>query len=167
MFKGWRRPEKGFFDEFERQFEEMNELMSRVIQSTGKEPLVYGFSLQVGPDGIPHIERFGNVTPMDVSAGVNAGVREPFTSSMIDKENNELRITAEMPGIQKEEIQVSATEDEVTINADSERKYNKKLKTACPVDPDSAKAKYNNGILEVTFKLKEPLKPKGKKITIE
>lgn len=163
MFKGWRRPEKGFFDEFERQFEEMNELMNRVIQSTGKEPLVYGFSLQVGPDGIPHIERFGNVTPMDAGAGV----REPFTSSIVDEENNELRITAEMPGIQKEEIQVNATEDEVTINADGERKYSKKLKTACPVDPDSAKAKYNNGILEVTFKLKEPLKPKGKKITIE
>ncbi|HEY9246028.1 MAG TPA: Hsp20/alpha crystallin family protein, partial [Candidatus Methanoperedens sp.] len=61
MFRGYRRPDKGFFDEFERQIEEMNQLMTQMMQSMGSEPLVYGFSLQFGPDGIPHIERFGNV----------------------------------------------------------------------------------------------------------
>ncbi len=162
MFRGWKTPEKDFFEEFEKQFEEMNELMNRMMQSMSKEPLVYGFSLQVGPDGVPHVERLGNVSPMDVT-----GVREQFTSSIVDEKNEELKITAEMPGIQKEEIQVNATEDEVTIRADGERKYFKKLRTASPVDPDSAKAKYNNGVLEVTFKLKEPMKPKGRTITIE
>lgn len=163
MFRGWKTPEKDFFEEFEKQFEEMNELMNRMMQSISKEPLVYGFSLQVGPDGVPHVERFGNVRPMDVT-GV---IREPFTSSFVDEKSEELKITAEMPGIQKEEVQVNATEDEITISADGERKYFKKLKTTCPVDPDSAKAKYNNGVLEVTFKLKEPAKPKGRTITIE
>lgn len=163
MFRGWRRPEKGFFDEFGKEFEEMNEMITSMMQSIGKEPLIYGFSLQVGPDGVPHIERFGNVRPMDISGSV----REPFTNSIIDDRNNELKITAEMPGIQKEEIQVSAAEDEVTIRADGERKYYKNLTTSCPVDPDSATAKYNNGVLELTFKLKEPLKPKGKTVKVE
>jgi HSP20 family protein len=165
MFRGWKRPEKGFFDEMERQFEEMDKLMTQMMQSMGREPLVYGFSLQVGPDGVPHIERFGNVRPMDVSGSGN--VREPFTSSILDDKNNELKITAEMPGIRKEEIQVNAAEDEITIKADGERKYYKNLKTPSLIDPESASAKYNNGVLEVTFKLKEPVKQKGRTIKIE
>jgi len=48
MFKDWRRTEKGFFDEFEREFEQMNELMNHIMTSRGKEPQVYGFSVQVG-----------------------------------------------------------------------------------------------------------------------
>ncbi len=163
MFKGWKRPDHGFFDEIERQFEEMDKLMTQMVQSMGREPLVYGFSLQVSPDGIPHVERFGNVRPMDVSGNV----REPFISSILDDKNMELKITAEMPGIQKEEIQVNAAEDEITIKADGERKYYKNLKAPSLIDPDSAKAKYNNGVLEVTFKLKEPVKQKGRTIKIE
>lgn len=163
MFRGWKRPEKGFFEEFEREIGDMNESISRMMRSLGEEPLVYGFSLQVGPDGVPHVEHFGNVRPM--SGGES--LREPFTSSMIDDKNNELNITVEMPGIQKEDIEVNATENDVTIRAEGERKYYKSLKTSVPVDPDSAKAKYNNGVLEVTFKLKEPAKPKGKAVKIE
>ncbi len=160
MFRGWRRPEK---DEFEKEFGEMNELINRMMQSIGKEPLIYGFSLQVGPDGVPHVEHFGNTRPMDIGGNV----REPFTSSIIDESKNELKITAEMPGIQKENIQINATEDEVVIRAEGERNYYKNVKTICPVDPDSAKAKYNNGVLEVTLKLKEPMKQKGKTVKIE
>jgi HSP20 family protein len=163
MFRGWKRPERGFFEEFEKELEDMNESINRMMRSIGEEPLVYGFSLQVGPDGVPHVQRFGNVMP--VVGGEN--VREPFTTSMIDEKSNEFKITVEMPGIQKEDIEVNATEDEVAIKAEGERKYYKKVRTPAPVDPDSAKAKYNNGVLEVTFGLKEPSKPKGKPIKIE
>ncbi|MBU4491699.1 MAG: Hsp20/alpha crystallin family protein [Euryarchaeota archaeon] len=165
MFRGWRRPEKGFFEELE----EMNELINRVMHSSG-EPKVFGFSMQVGPDGVPHVERFGNVMPAgnELSARETEHAREPFTSSMIDEKNNELNITAEMPGIKKEYIELNATETEVIIKADSEgRKYYKSVNTPCPVDPDSARAKYNNGVLEVTLKLKEAPKPKGKTVKIE
>lgn len=170
MFRRWGRPDKGFFDEFEKEIEEMNQLIDRMMRLTDSEPLVYGFSMQVGPDGVPHVRHFGNVSPPE---GLNVGepeqnAREPYTSSIIDEKNNELNITAEMPGIRKEDIELNTTEHEVAIKADSEgRKYYKSVNTPCPVDPDSAKAKYNNGVLEVTFKLKENLKPKGKVIKIE
>ncbi|KCZ72075.1 molecular chaperone (small heat shock protein) [Candidatus Methanoperedens nitroreducens] len=163
MFRDWRRPARGFFDEFEKEIEEMNESVNRMMRSLGDKPLVYGFSLQVGPDGVPHVEHFGNVRP----TGRGEDMREPFTSSMIDEKNNEFRITVEMPGVQKENIEVNATENEVMIKADGERKYYKRVKTPIDVDPDSAKAKYNNGILEVTFKFKEPSKQKGKTVKIE
>ncbi len=166
----WRKPEKGFFEEFEREMEEMNRLIESMMRSAGSEPLVYGFSVHVGPDGVPHMEHFGNVRPTpELNAGKNErDVREPFTSSMIDEKSNELRITAEMPGIKKEDIVLESTENEVVIKAEGEgRKYYKSINTPCPVDTESVTAKYNNGVLEVTLKRKETTKPKGKVIKIE
>jgi HSP20 family protein len=164
MFKDWKRTDKGFFNEFEKEMEQINDLMNHMMQSIGKEPQVYGFSMQVGPDGIPHIERFGNVAPL----GKDSDVREPFTSSMIDEKNNEFNITAEMPGINKEDIELNATENEVVIKANSAaRKYYKLIPATSPIDPESASAKYNNGVLEVTLKFKESKKPQGKNIKIE
>jgi len=164
MFKDWRRTDKSFFNEFEKEMEQINELMNRMMESMEKEPQVYGFSMQVGPDGIPHIERFGNVVPV----GKDRDVREPFTSSMIDEKNNEFNITAEMPGINREDIELNATENEVVIKANSAaRKYYKFIPAASPIDPESASAKYNNGVLEVTLKLKGEKKPQGRNIKIE
>ncbi len=163
MFRGHRRHDKWGFDEVERMIEELNHAINQMMRSLSNEPLVYGFSVQVGPDGIPHVEHFGNVR-----AGEKENVREPFTSSIVDEKSNELKITAEMPGVEKKDIEVNATENEVIISAESyDRKYYKKIKTPCSVDPDSATGKYNNGVLEVTLKLKEPIKPKGKTIKIE
>lgn len=164
MERDWRKTEKGFFNEFEKEMEQMNDLVNRMMQSMGKEPQVYGFSMQIGPDGIPHVERFGNVSPV----GKDRDVREPFTSALIDEKNKEFNITAEMPGISKEDIELNATEKEVVIKADSNaRKYYKFIKTPVPVDPDSAAAKYNNGVLEVTFKFKDKKEPDVKSIKIE
>ena len=164
MERDWRRNEKGFFGEFEREIEQMNELINRMMQSMGKEPQVYGFSMQVGPDGVPHFERFGNLIPL----GKESDVREPFTTSFMDEKNKQFNITAEMRGIKKEEIELNATEEEVIIKANNDaRKYYKFLKTPCPVDPESAAAKYNNGILEVTFSFKDMKKQDGKSIKIE
>lgn len=166
MFR-WRKTEKGFFEEFEREMEEMNQLIESMMRSTGSEPLVYGFSVHIGTDGVPHTEHFGNVGPVHSLRGEES-VREPFTSSIIDEKNNELNITAEMPGIKKEDIMLDATENEVVIKAQGEgRKYYKSVDTPCPVDTGSAQAKYNNGVLEVTLKLKETPKPEGKTIKIE
>ena len=164
MFKNWRKTEKGMFDELEKEFEQMNELMSHMMTQFGKEPQVYGFSVQVGPEGVPHVERFGNLLPV----GKDSDVREPFASSIVNEKDNELNITAEMPGIEKNDIEVNATESEIVIKAEgSGRKYYKSIAAPSPVDPDSARAKYNNGVLEVTLRLKESNKPKGKKIDIE
>ncbi|PKL52862.1 MAG: hypothetical protein CVV36_10185 [Candidatus Methanoperedenaceae archaeon HGW-Methanoperedenaceae-1] len=87
---------------------------------------------------------------------------------VVDEKKNELYITAEMPGVEKEDIEVSATENEVLIKAGhGERKYNKTVKTPGEVEPDSATAKYNNGVLEVTLRLKTFMKPEGKSVKVE
>jgi HSP20 family protein len=173
MFEGWKRTDKGIFEEFEKQIEEMNELMEKMMHETGKEPLVYGYSMHIGPDGIPHVEQFGNMRQdgleqMDGFPGPkDQDVREPFASSIIDENNKELCITVEMPGVRKEDIELNATENQLVIKTDSNgRKYFKTI-TIPPVVPDSAGAKYNNGVLEITLKLKGSRKPEGKTVKIE
>jgi HSP20 family protein len=166
-----RRQEKGLFEEMEQMMENMNEAMGHMMHPIGKEPQVFGYSMQVGPDGIPHMEYFGNVQPetgeLTPPSG-EPGIRDPFTSIVVDEKKNELYITAEMPGVEKEDIEVSATENEVLIKAGhGERKYNKTVKTPGEVEPDSATAKYNNGVLEVTLRLKTFMKPEGKSVKVE
>ncbi len=164
MERDWRRNNKRFFNEFEKEIEQIDELVKSMMQSMGKEPHVYGFSINVGPDGIPHIERFGNMMPF----GKEGDVREPFTSSIIDEKNDELKITAEMPGVNKEDIELNVAENEVVIKTETEnRKYCKYIPLQTLVDPEKASAKYNNGVLEITIKLKESKKPEGKSIKID
>ncbi|MCZ7382154.1 MAG: Hsp20/alpha crystallin family protein [Candidatus Methanoperedens sp.] len=174
MFEGWKRTDKGIFEEFEKQMEEMNELMEKMMHEAGREPLVYGYSMHIGPDGIPHVEQFGNVRQdgLPQTGGLQApkeqDVREPFASSIIDEKNKELCITVEMPGVRKEDIELNATENQLVIKADSNgRKYFKTITNPSPVVPDSAGAKYNNGVLEITLKLKGRRKPEGKAVKIE
>ena len=64
-------------------------------------------------------------------------------------------VTAEMPGVDKEDIQVNLADEYVTIHAE---KGDKKYHIDIPVNVgvrDSAKAAYTNGILELKIKLKE------------
>jgi len=152
------------FRDFEDEFKEIDRMLNRMLEASreSREPLIYGFSMHVGPDGVPQIEHFGNVRPE-----IPEGTREPFTSTIVDDKANEVRVTAEMPGVGKSDIELNATDSGLTIKVDKgDRKYYKDVALPAAVNPDSAAAKYNNGVLEVTLKLKEK-KPKGKTVKIE
>jgi HSP20 family protein len=85
----------------------------------------------------------------------------------LNEKENTLTITAEMPGLDKENIQVNLAGKYVSIHAE---KGDKKYHTDIPLNveiADSAKAIYTNGILELKIKLKEASKPKGKAIKVE
>jgi HSP20 family protein len=169
MFREWKNNDMGVFEDIEKEIEEMNKIMNKMMNSIDSSPGVYGFSLQVGPDGVQHMERFGNIKPAISGLGeiTEVNVREPFVSSIVDEKNNVLNVTAEMPGLQKRDIELSATENEVIIKTTGKRKYYKVIPAPCPVNPDSAKAKYNNGLLELTLELMDAIKPDGKSINIE
>jgi HSP20 family protein len=60
-----------------------------------------------------------------------------------------------MPGVNKEDINVTVNANAMTISVDREdRGYFKKLELPGIVDPKGARSTYNNGILEVTIPLK-------------
>lgn len=164
---------KGIFDEFFREFEEMDKVFDSLFEGFRRgevkgleEPLYYGISIHVGPEGVPKVTHFGNIRP-ELTGEVHGDEREPFTDVITDEKTGEVIVTLEMPGIKKEDIELETGEDFLTVSAESEkRKYHKKVRLDEKIKPDTAKAKYNNGVLEIKAKLQKPLK-KGKKIKVD
>ena len=170
----WSRRWRRIFEEMEREFEEIERMMSEMLRdiTEGAEyvrgPYVYGFSVTIGPDGRPVIRRFGNVRPPVIEEEREKSYREPFIDVITDEKENVVKVIAEMPGVSKDKISIEATEREVRITAENgDRRYKTKVDLPVEVDPKSAKARYNNGILEITFKPKEPIKEEGTKIKVE
>ena len=65
-------------------------------------------------------------------------------------------IEMELPGIKKEDIKVEATEESAVITAEREdKRYRAEVGLRSPVRPESGKAEYRNGMLEISFSLKD------------
>lgn len=164
------------WDDFDREFSEMNRMMDRMFaQMRGFDwshvppdrPIYYGVSVNVGPDGVPRVEQFGNVHPQE--GLLEEGAREPFVTSFLDEDKRQVRVTAEMPGVDKDRIHVEVRDNELTVGAEgNDRKYAKTLRLQVPVREDSARAHYNNGVLEITLDLAKREKPaKGRPVKVE
>jgi HSP20 family protein len=174
--RGYTDPFGSIFDDFDKEFLDIENTIERMfrnfrtwnpsdVQVSG--PYYYGFSVTVGPDGKPKVREFGNVRPGLRGALEVGGYREPFVDTVLDEKGETLKLIAEMPGINKEDIKLEATERNVSIEAErGERKYRTNVPLPYEIEPSSASASFNNGVLEVKLKLKQPEKPKGKKISI-
>jgi HSP20 family protein len=205
---------RDFDDQFRRMRSYMDAMMEKAasgeLKDTGEGgPFVYGWSMRVGPDGVPHVQTFGNVKPQAMRGGKPMplglegarreaqgaggegaravaqgagddygtgeacppgamgvpGVREPLTD--ICEGEKEITITAEMPGIEKDQIELETGDDFLVIKVEKgNRKYFKELPLDVKIAPGSARAKYNNGVLEITM-AKAPAEKKGTKVKVE
>jgi HSP20 family protein len=131
-------------------------------------PIVYGYSFKIGEDGKPVVRKFGNLNTFPSSLSGRFSVsdqREPVVD--IIKDVDKLKIIAELPGVSKGDVRITANENSLTIESVSaERKYNKKIELPEQIEPSSGKSTYKNGILEVAFKLKDS-KDHGVSINVE
>jgi HSP20 family protein len=83
----------------------------------------------------------------------SSNLREPVVD--VIEEEKTIRVVVELPGMKKEEIQLNATENSLSLKAEGEnRKYFRDVPLPVKVDTSSAKATYLNGILEVTLQKK-------------
>ncbi len=152
------------FQDFDRMIESMLKTMG---PNSNSNSAFYGYSVNVGPDGKPHVRQFGNVTPTP-NGPLELGSREPFVDVVANDKDQTVKVVAEMPGVQKENIELDTTEDTLTIKTTkTDRKYNTTVPLKPAVDPSSAKASYRNGVLEVVLRMKEAPKPKGTSIQID
>jgi len=181
----WRFPTGNWFDDLERNFEEMfrgMELPKDLIRErklpgggTVKEmgPFVYGYSFSQGPDGKPVIREFGNVKPsirggpfgmskpsLDVKEE-----REPLVDTIVQSDN--VKVVAELPGVEKSDIALECDGRNLVLKVDTDKhRYYKSLELPVEVDPDTSKASYKNGVLELILRRKSPGN-KAKQIQIE
>ncbi len=112
--------------------------------------------------------------------------REPVFIPAIDVEETDdaFIVRAELPGMKKEDIKLTITEDSLTISGERKRAKEEKNKTyhrmeiaygkfvrtiefPVDVDPKKAKAVYKDGILEITVPKSERAKPKEIEIEIK
>ena len=190
FFRSW------FFEDVDRMFREMEKMMeeefktftSRVPKDYVKErklpdgsttrewgPFVYGYSMTIGPDGKPKIREFGNVKPSLKPEAF--GLTRPSLDLKEEREplvdvisaDGEIKVVAELPGVEKEDIKLHGTESTLAISVDTtKRRYFKEVELPTKIDPKKAKTTYKNGVLEITIpKIKEKKKPKGQPIEIE
>lgn len=166
---------RNIFEQLNREFADAESLFDKTFGTLEESeyekkatlPYYYGYQLNVGADGIPRVKEFGNVKPLTQRLG-QSGSKEPLVDTSVDKKRNTLRITAEMPGLNKEDIKVQMQEGLVSIHAEKgEKKYHTEVPVEHRLDENSVKATYVNGILELNFKLSELPKSKRKEVKID
>ncbi|MBS7639164.1 MAG: archaeal heat shock protein Hsp20 [Candidatus Bathyarchaeia archaeon] len=190
-FRRRRWPFSSFFEDIDEMFREMERMFEREFENLTRRvpkdlvrervlpdgtkvhewgPFVYGYSITIGPDGKPEIREFGNIKPGMARPGRPSisirEEREPLVD--IINTDGEIRVIAELPGVEKEDIKLHGTETTLTISVDTpQRKYYKEVELPERVDPKQAKSTYKNGVLEVTLPKKKTEAPKGEPIKIE
>jgi len=159
-----RRNPFDLFGDFDEMFNEMLREFERMEPGEHEGgPFFYGFSINQRPGEEPEVREFGNIRPE--GGHIEIGERRPLVD-VFDNDNT-VQVVAEMPGIDKEDVELSAESRELEIKAThGDRKYHEFVELPCDVDVDSAKASYKNGVLDITLKKVESKKGR-KKINVE
>jgi HSP20 family protein len=151
--------------EMEREFMALTNVESQLPKELVKEkraedgsvtreigPIVYGYSMTIGPDGKPVIREFGNLkrTPSKEWREAISDTREPLVE--VVEGGSEVRVLAELPGVKKQDVALTVEGRRLVISAETPaRKYRKELELPYFVEPDGSKSTFNNGVLEVTL----------------
>ncbi|MHA1221314.1 MAG: archaeal heat shock protein Hsp20 [Candidatus Heimdallarchaeota archaeon] len=169
--------ESGFFnDDFMEQMMREVERMMKHMQLDPNNPdeirkkmgpMVWGWNMQMGPDGKPTFKEFGNVKPSTKGEPIASKDREPLADVFI--EDKVVRVIAELPGVAKDDIKIKTTETKIILEAkSSDRNYSCEREISVRIKPKTAVAKYKNGILELTVERMEPAKvEEGFEVKIE
>jgi HSP20 family protein len=165
MARKKERPPFWFEESFER-FRKLEEEFHRMLSEFWRNPFEFTFPELRFPRMRISTEFIRNI-PIDLA-----------------ETDKEIIVRADLPGFNKEEIRIKATEDTLEIVAEKKKEKVEKGKTfyrqermmgsasrliRLPerVKPEEAKAKFENGVLEIILPKAEVKKPKEKEIRIE
>jgi HSP20 family protein len=150
-----------FFADFEKSMEDAIRSSVNTGQKVFSRPVVAGMAMGVGPEGKPTIHFFG-----DKLIGPN-GFRAPIYEQVQDEKEGNLRLLVELPGVEKEDVQISALEDTVSLAAEKgDRKYKADVPLERAIDPESGSASLKNGLLEIIFKTRDNTNKGYRRVTI-
>lgn len=174
-----RDPFWNMFEEFDVDIDRMREMMDEMMKSMFAEgspfrredlfknikpgkPMVYGFSIKIGPQGKPSIEQFGNIEP---ERRMVKKEREPLVD-VIEKAKI-ITVLAELPGVNKKDIKINLSQGNKVLIVDVPDKFYKEIKLPVKVKSKLGEAHHKNGVLEIELtKAKIGLK-KGPKIPVK
>jgi HSP20 family protein len=161
-FEEWRKrleddPFLGpFFEDLDREFARMQESLSRMLErmeagdlDPEADPFVYGFSVQMGPDGQPDFSEFGNVDAQrEPGSSQFDEARKPLVD--VQEDHAHVAVTAELPGVATDDINLRAKEEEIVISVDDpDNRFFKRVAMPTAIEPRTTDATYKNGVLDV------------------
>lgn len=148
--------------------DEVAEIMEKAREAgatLAQRPLLYGWSLQMDEAGQPRFRSFGNLGKE--IASLAEGWREPLISWHVDEEAREVHVTAELPGLSKEDIDVEVDADRVAIDAETEgRKYRARCTLPVGLEAEGSQAIYDNGVLDLVIPIQKTQASKPHKIEV-
>lgn len=179
-FEEWQRrleddPFLGpFFEDLDREFERMQESLARMLErmqagdlDPDADPFVYGFSVSMGPDGQPSFDEFGDVEGSQAPPG--AGPADEARKPLVDLQEDatHVAITAELPGVETDDIELRAKEEEIVVSVDDpDNRFFKRIDMPTAVEPRTTQATYKNGVLDVQVE-KAPEDDEGTRVEVD
>ena len=138
-----------------RKLKEMNPKDLQDLIAKGK--FVFGMNMGIDGQGKPTINSFGNVQPTSSVDSMDSTDVRHERDPLVDilEEEEFIVVVCEVPGVEKKDIEIRASSNELEIIAHSGdaqlhgRHYHKTVALPAEINPDFAKARYQNGILEV------------------
>jgi HSP20 family protein len=137
------------------------------VRSERVGPYVYGFSYTAEPGKEPLFQEFGNISPADRDMERLEG-RIPMVT--VSDKGDLYEISVELPGVEKEKINLEFYENSFHVETEGEPKFHGQAVLGYPVEPDTAKASYINGVLRIEVEKQEEWKPGkllGTKVPVE
>ena len=144
------------FEEIFREFEhEMNDDLVNMINKIESEdrhrsePFIYGYSINIDENGKAEINEFGNIK-LSSEGEENLEIsesREPLVDIIEGK--NAVTVVIELPGVEKSDIKVEIKESIIFVTTINSKNYYKEIPLTGKIIANSARARYNNGILEI------------------
>jgi HSP20 family protein len=111
---------------------------------------IFGVSIRTVTGGKPVVEQFGNIKKTPKGPVVEEE-REPITD--VFNEKTEIRIYAEMPGVNEEDIKIELKGDVLNIYAQNKnRNYRKEILLPEKVKTETFTSNYKNGVLSINIK---------------
>ena len=136
-----------FGGNFESMTKRMKKMFSDLEKLQGADVRTYGYTIHQNPNGSRRLKEFGNSADNHTQCDTAEG--QLAEASL---EDGVVRAVFEIPGVSKEDIVLEGTNSTLSVSVETDRKkFARTLALPCDVNPDSAKAEYNNGILEVTL----------------
>ena len=162
------------FEEIFREFEhEMNDDLVNMINKIESEDrhrseaFIYGYSINIDENGKAEINEFGNIKSssegeenLEVSE-----LREPLVDIIEGK--NAVTVVIELPGVEKSDIKVVIKESIIFVTTINSKNYYKEIPLTGKIIANSARARYNNGILEIIINKDNKSDPENNIVVIE
>ncbi|UCH89799.1 MAG: Hsp20/alpha crystallin family protein [Thermoplasmata archaeon] len=94
----------GFNSDFEQMWEKMDAMMEEIRSHPDYEkgkPIYYGYTVEMGPDGIPKVHEYGNVRP---GKKIDGALKTPDDNSLTSCSTSESECGCSAPALLKSEI---------------------------------------------------------------